>query len=292
MKIVCFEKDNSPKIGVVEGDTVVDINSIDSRLPSDFGALLSILEGDIGRLKAVAAKAGASDRHPLATIKYRTPVSHGSRIICLGLNYLEHLKEGRLRDTTPQHPSIFMRIPSSFSAHMDPLIRHRASEQFDYEGELVAYVGKPAKHMTMANALSCISGYSCGNEGTVRDFQRHTTQWGMGKNFDRSGSIGPWIVSADELPTGGQGLRLEARRNGEVMQSDTTSSMMFPLAETIVYLTKGIQLLPGDLIFTGTPSGVGAAKKPEPIWLRDGDTLEVEIEGVGLLRNQVVDEKQ
>lgn len=291
MKIVSFEKDGLSKIGVIDQDTVVDINSVDNKLPTDFGPLMGVVDGQINRLQTIAAEASSSHRHPLDSIKYTTPISSGSRIICLGLNYLEHLKEGRLRDTSPQHPSIFMRIASSFSAHMNPIIRHSASEQLDYEGELVAYVGRPAKHMTMENALSCISGYSCGNEGTVRDFQRHTTQWGMGKNFDRTGSIGPWIVSADELPAGGKGLRLETRRNGTVMQSDTTASMMFPLAETIVYLTKGIQLLPGDIIFTGTPSGVGAARKPDPIWLRQGDTLEVEIEGVGLLKNQIVDEK-
>lgn len=292
MKIVCFEKNGSRRVGVVDGETVVDINLVDNRLPHDFGSLMAAVDGEVDRLKLVVEKATSSHRSALASIKYLTPISPRSRIICLGLNYLEHLKEGQLRDTSPRHPSIFMRIPSSFSAHMDDLIRHSASDQLDYEGELVAYVGKPAKHMTVDTALSCISGYSCGNEGTVRDFQRHTTQWGMGKNFDRAGSIGPWIVSSDELPPGGHGLRLETRRNGVVMQSDTTANMMFPLAETIAYLTKGIQLLPGDIIFTGTPSGVGAARKPEPVWLRGGDTLEVEIEGVGLLRNQVADEKQ
>ncbi|MDH7797064.1 MULTISPECIES: fumarylacetoacetate hydrolase family protein [unclassified Beijerinckia] len=291
MKVVCFEHNRARKIGVIDEDHVVDIASVDNRVSHDVGALLVAVEGELSRLKAVVAKAKSSDRMPLSSIKYALPISSSSRIICLGLNYLEHLKEGRLRDTSPQHPSIFMRIPSSFVAQGEDLVRHKASEQFDYEGELVAYVGKPAKYMTMENALSCISGYSCGNEGTVRDFQRHTTQWGMGKNFDRSGSIGPWIVDAKELPPGGKGLRLETRRNGTVMQSDSTSSMMFPLAETIVYLTKGIQLLPGDIIFTGTPSGVGAARKPEPVWLKSGDRLEIEIEGVGLLQNRVVDVK-
>ena len=154
----------------------------------------------------------------------------------------------------------------------------------------VAVVGKRAKHMTMANATSCIAGYTISNEGSIREFQRHTTQWHMGKNFDNSGSVGPWMVTADELPDGGKGLKIESRVNGKVMQSDNTANMMFPLAETIVYATQGITLEPGDLILTGTPSGVAHARKP-PAWMRHGDVAEIEVEGIGILRNPVEDEK-
>jgi 2-keto-4-pentenoate hydratase/2-oxohepta-3-ene-1,7-dioic acid hydratase in catechol pathway len=176
-------------------------------------------------------------------------------------------------------------------AHLQPIVRPKESIQLDYEAELVAIVGKRAKHLTMANAADCIAGYSCSNEGSVREFQRHTTQWGMGKNFDRTGGFGPFTVTADELPPGGKGLKIMSRLNGKTMQSDNTENMMFPLAETLVYLTKGMTLEPGDVILTGTPSGVGHARKPDPVWMKAGDSCEIEIEGIGVLRNPIEDEK-
>src|SRR6202035_4425657 len=160
------------------------------------------------------------------------------------------------------------------------LTRPLISETFDYEAEMVVVIGKRAKHLTMENAYSCVAGYTCANEGSIREFQRHTTQWHMGKNFDNTGSIGPWVVTADELPAGGKGLKIESRLNGKVMQSDNTSNMMFPVAETILYATQG----------TETPSGVGHARKP-PVWMRAGDVCEIEIEGIGILRNPIEDEK-
>jgi 2-keto-4-pentenoate hydratase/2-oxohepta-3-ene-1,7-dioic acid hydratase in catechol pathway len=290
VKIIRFESENAFHLGVVDGGDVVEIYRLDASLPGDLGTLLNHLDGDMRRLADLVAKAPASARRPLDKIRYALPVSANSKIICLGLNYLEHLKEGLLRDTSPKHPTVFMRIASSFVPHGQAIVRPTISKQFDYEAELVAIVGRRAKHMTIDNALSCIAAYTCGNEGTVRDYQRHTTQWGMGKNFDRSGSLGPWVVTADELPEGCRGLRIQGRLNGTVVQSDTTASMLFPLAETIVYLTRGIELNPGDLIVTGTPSGVGAARKPDPMWMQHGDEFEVEIEGIGALRNMVLDE--
>jgi 2-keto-4-pentenoate hydratase/2-oxohepta-3-ene-1,7-dioic acid hydratase in catechol pathway len=164
------------------------------------------------------------------------------------------------------------------------------SEQLDYEAELILVVGKRAKHLTLANATSCVAGYSCGNEGSIREFQRKTTQWDMGKNFDATGGFGPWMVPADELPDAAKGLKIESRVNGKVMQSDNTDNMMFPIPEMLVYITQGMTLEPGDIIFTGTPSGVGHARKP-PAWMRDGDVCEIEIEGVGVLSNPIKDEK-
>ena len=143
--------------------------------------------------------------------------------------------------------------------------------------------GKRAKHLTASNALSCVAGYACGNEGSMREFQRKTTQWDMGKNFDRTGGFGPYFVSADEMPPGGKGLKIESRLNGQVMQSDNTDNMIFPVVEMLVYVTQGMTLEPGDIIFTGTPSGVGFARKP-PVWMTNGDVCEVEIEGLGTLR--------
>jgi 2-keto-4-pentenoate hydratase/2-oxohepta-3-ene-1,7-dioic acid hydratase in catechol pathway len=291
MKIVGFGANNDLRLGVIEGDVVIDLQAADAAVPADLGEALRRANGDLKALADLARRAPASARRPLAGLQYAFPVARPGKIICLGLNYLDHVKEGPQRDNIPKFPSIFFRVLTSFVPHLVPLMRPRVSIQLDYEAEMVAIVGKPAKHLTMDNALSCIAGYSCSNEGSVREFQRHTTQWSMGKNFDRTGSFGPWMVSADELPPGGKGLKIMSRLNGNTMQSDNTANMMFPLPETLVYLTKGMTLEPGDIILTGTPSGVGHARKPEPVWMKAGDVCEVEVEGIGVLRNPIEDEK-
>jgi 2-keto-4-pentenoate hydratase/2-oxohepta-3-ene-1,7-dioic acid hydratase in catechol pathway len=291
MKIAGFEADGGLRLGLVEGDSVVDLQAVDGMLPSDLGDVLRRTKGELKPLADLAKIAKAEARRPLAGLKYALPVARSGKIICLGLNYLAHVKEGPQRDNIPKYPSIFFRVLSSFVPHLAPLMRPRESIQLDYEAELVAIVGRRAKHLTLDNAVDCIAGYTCANEGSVREFQRHTTQWGMGKNFDSSGSIGPWMVSADELPRGAKGLKIMSRLNGNTMQSDNTDNMMFPLAETLVYLSKGMTLEPGDVILTGTPSGVGHARKPEPVWMKPGDTIEVEVERVGVLRNPIEDEQ-
>jgi acylpyruvate hydrolase len=290
MKIVDFDSGTGPHLGVVEGDQVIDLNATDTRLPNDLGAALRATDGNLAPLADLAKRAPASARRPLRGLTYALPVGHPGKVVCLGLNYLEHVKEGPNRDNIPKFPTIFMRCVTSLVAHEGPIVRPRASETLDYEGELILVVGRRAKHLTAANALSCIAGYSVGNEGSVREFQRKTTQWDMGKNFDHTGGFGPWMVSADELPPGAKGLKLETRLNGKVMQSDNTANMMFPVVEMLVYLTQGLTLEPGDIIFTGTPSGVGHARKPDPVWMRNGDVCEIDIEGVGTLRNPIVDE--
>ncbi len=290
MRIVGFTADGKQRLGVIEDDQVIDLQAIDPYLPSNLADVLAKSNGDLKKLREFAKNASASARRPLAGLKFGLPVSKPGKIICLGLNYLDHVKEGPNRDNVPKWPTLFMRGLNSVVAHNEPIVRPKISETFDYEAEMVAVVGKRAKHMTMANATSCIAGYTISNEGSIREFQRHTTQWHMGKNFDNSGSIGPWMVTADELPDGGKGLKIESRVNDKVMQSDSTANMMFPLAETIVYATQGITLEPGDLILTGTPSGVAHARKP-PAWMRHGDVAEIEIEGIGILRNPVEDEK-
>jgi 2-keto-4-pentenoate hydratase/2-oxohepta-3-ene-1,7-dioic acid hydratase in catechol pathway len=289
MKIVGFEANGETRLGVIEGDQVIDLQAADPKAPNDLREWLERDNGDLKALAELARKAPASARRPLAGLTFALPVRRPGKIVCLGLNYLEHVKEGRYADNMPKFPTLFMRGMNSFVPHQTPLIRPKVSETFDYEAELVAVIGKRAKHMTLENAVSCVAGYTCCNEGSIREFQRHTTQWHMGKNFDQSGSIGPWVVTADELPPGGKGLKIESRLNGKVMQSDNTDNMMFPLAETIVYATQGITLDPGDLLVTGTPSGVGHARKP-PAWMRNGDTCEIEIERIGTLRNSIQDE--
>jgi len=290
MKIVNFQTDNGVRLGVIDGDTVVDVHAADSKLASEFGAFLRA-GGDVKALADVAKKAPASARRPLAGVKFALPVTNPGKVICLGLNYLDHVKEGPQKDNIPKFQSIFFRVMSSFAAPGAPLIRPKKSIQFDYEAELVIVIGKRAKHLTLDNAADCVAGYTCGMEGSIREYQRHTTQWGMGKNFDETGSYGPWVVTADELPRGGKGLKIESRLNGNTMQSSNTDHFMFPVAESLVYLTEGMTLEPGDIIFTGTPSGVGHARKPEPVWMKSGDTIEVEIGGIGVLKNSIADEK-
>ena len=290
MKIVGFEAEGGLRLGVVEGDSVIDLQAVDPRVPSSLGDVLAANNGDLKPLGDLAKRAPATARRPFKGLKFGLPVARPGKILCLGLNYLEHVKEGSQRDNIPKFPTIFMRCLTSMVPHEQPIIRPKASEQLDYEAEMMLVVGKRAKHLTMENVTSIIAGYSCSNEGSVREFQRKTTQWDMGKNFDRTGGFGPWMVTADELPEAGKGLKIESRLNGQVMQSDNTDNMMFPVRELLVYVTQGMTLEPGDIIFTGTPSGVGHARKPNPVWMKAGDVCEIEIEGIGVLRNPIQDE--
>jgi 2-keto-4-pentenoate hydratase/2-oxohepta-3-ene-1,7-dioic acid hydratase in catechol pathway len=291
MKFVGFEANNGLRLGVIEGDTVIDLQAVDANVPADLGEALRKNNGDLKPLGDLAKKAPALARRPLAGLKFGLPVARPGKIICLGLNYLDHVKEGPQKDNIPKFQSIFFRMLTSLTPHLTPLMRPVKSIQLDYEAEMVVVIGKRARHLTMQNATDCIAGYTCANEGSVREYQRHTTQWGMGKNFDRTGSVGPWMVTADELPRGGKGLKIESRLNGKMMQSSNTDQFMFPVAESLVYLTEGMTLEPGDILLTGTPSGVGHARKPEPVWMKAGDTCEIEVEGIGVLRNPIEDEK-
>jgi acylpyruvate hydrolase len=291
MKIIGFEANGALHLGVVEGDQVIDLQAVDKGLPGDLGEVLRKSNGDLSVLTDTAKRAPASARRPLNGAKFGLPVARPGKVICLGLNYLEHVKEGSQRDNIPKFPTIFMRATTSLVPHGQPIIRPMVSETLDYEAELIFVIGKRAKHLTLDNAYSCIAGYSCGNEGSVREYQRKTTQWDMGKNFDRTGGFGPWIVTPDELPPGAKGLNIQSRLNGQVMQSDNTANMMFPIAETLAYVTQGLTLEPGDIVFTGTPSGVGHARKPNPVWMKPGDTCEIEIDGIGVLVNPIEAEK-
>jgi acylpyruvate hydrolase len=291
MKIIGFEANGALHLGLVEGDQVIDLQAVDKGLPGDLGEVLRKRNGDLSVLADTAKRAPASARRPLNGVKFGLPVARPGKVICLGLNYLEHVKEGSQRDNIPKFPTIFMRATTSLVPHGQPIIRPKVSETLDYEAELIFVIGKRAKHLTLDNAYSCIAGYSCGNEGSVREYQRKTTQWDMGKNFDRTGGFGPWMVTPDELPPGAKGLNIQSRLNGQVMQSDNTANMMFPIAETLAYVTQGLTLEPGDIVFTGTPSGVGHARKPNPVWMKPGDTCEIEIDGIGVLVNPIEAEK-
>jgi len=273
----------------VQGDSVIDVQAVDASLPADLAVLLRAGNGELTMLQDLARRAKASAHRPLQGLTFTLPVARPGKIVCLGLNYMDHVKEGKYADNIPKFPTIFFRVQTSLAAHLQPLIRPLASETFDYEAEMVAVIGKRAKHVKKEDAASIIAGWSCFNEGSIREFQRRTTQWDMGKNFDQTGGFGPWMVTADELPALGKGLKIESRLNGKVMQSDNTDNMMFPVAETIADITQGITLEPGDILVTGTPSGVGHARKP-PAWMRHGDTCDIEIEGIGILSNPIRDE--
>ena len=285
MRLVCFRGDDGSRLGVVSGDVVIDLTSVDANAPRD---LQSVIEGNLyEQVAAIAERATGAHHLSLSDLDFEIPSVRAGKILCLGLNYMEHVNEG-IFEKQP-FPTVFMRSMSSMVAHGKPVVRPRVSETLDYEAELALIVGKKARHLTAENALDYVAGYSCANDGSVREYQRHTIQWTMGKNFDQTGPLGPVFVTADELPAGAKGLNISCRLNGEVVQSSNTDMMMFPVVETLVYITEGLTLEPGDIILMGTPSGVGHARKP-PLWMKDGDSVEVEIEGVGILKNPVMDE--
>ena len=286
MKIMRFKTVSGPKLGVLKEDMVVDLKSIDNRFSDE---LIAVLENDDGlkTIRKMVEGASVKDCIPLDSLIFETPIEWPRRILCLGLNYIDHVNESAFERQTV--PTVFTRTPTSLVAHKEPLMRPAASEKFDYEAELAVVIARPLRAASTEQALDAIAGYTCCNDGSVRDYQHNTVQWTMGKNFDRSGSIGPWIVTSDELPRGADGLNIQCRLNGTVMQSSNTANMIFKVAETLSYLSIAMTLLPGDIVVTGTPQGVGHARKP-PVWMHKGDTVEVEVEGIGILTNAIIDE--
>jgi 2-keto-4-pentenoate hydratase/2-oxohepta-3-ene-1,7-dioic acid hydratase in catechol pathway len=287
MKLMMFQKAGGPAMGLVEGDTVIDLAAADSALPKDLAALIAAGPSALAAVKAAAAKAPASAKVALASVKAALPIARPSKFICVGLNYALHAKEGG--HPIPTYPSFFLRVPTSLVAAGAPVIRPKVSIQLDYECELTIVIGKGGRHIPEAKALDHVFGYTLFNDVSVRDYQRKTTQWTAGKNFDGTGPLGPWIVTADELPAGASGLRICTRVNGETMQDSNTSDMIFSTANVVATLSEFMTLEPGDLIATGTPSGVAHARKP-PAWMKAGDTVEVEVERIGVLSNPIVDE--
>jgi len=285
MRLISFNDNDGSRIGVVLGNEVIDLSAVRTDAPRDIQQVIS--NGDLSVLKDIVTASNQSHRRAFNNLDFNMPISAPGKILCLGLNYMEHVNEG-IFEKQP-FPTIFMRSITSMVAHNKPIIRPMNSNSLDFEAELAIIIGERSRHLTSQNALNAVAGYSCSNDGSVREYQRHTIQWTMGKNFDNTGPIGPVFVTADELPNGAKGLKIECRLNGETVQSSNTDMMMFPVVETLVYLTEGITLEPGDIILMGTPSGVGHARKP-PLWMQDGDVVEVEIENIGLLRNQIQNE--
>ena len=275
MKLVTYRAQAQTHLAVLDGDQAIDLGI-------DLQAALTA--GTDVHAAARAAIASAAPRQALAGLQLAAPVPRPGKIICLGLNYFDHAKEGG-RDK-PEYPWFFFRGATSLIAHGEAGIRPRVSERFDYEAELAVVIGKAARHCTMDNALDCVFGYSCFNDMSVRDYQKKTPQWTIGKNFDSTGGFGPVLVTADELPPGATGLHIQSRLNGQVMQDANTTDMIWGVAETITLLTECMTLEPGDVIIMGTPAGVGQARTP-PVWMKDGDTVEIEIERIGTLVNPI-----
>jgi acylpyruvate hydrolase len=268
-------------------DGLYDLRRVDPGLPDGVGGLVAGGPDGMARAAKAARALTAEARLEEGAVRFRPLVERPGKILCIGRNYAAHAREGGAEPL--DYPDVFMRGATSLVAHGEPLVRPRCSDKFDYEGELVVVVGRRARHVNAADAYGIIAGYSIFNEGSLRDYQRKATQWTMGKTFDGTGGFGPDLVTPDELPEGGVGLRLTTTLNGEVMQDATTHDLIFPVAEIIRILTEAMTLEPGDVIVTGTPAGVGYARKP-PVFMKPGDTVEVAIEKVGTLRNSVKDE--
>ena len=285
MKFISFEKDNSQSWGVLTDD-----NSV-----VDLGSIMGVdLKTAIAKNQIKDALDLAKQTTPSATlddIKLLSPIPNPRMILCVGVNYANRNAEYKDGSEAPKFPSLFMRVPESFTTHKEPLWRPPESDKLDYEGEIVIVIGKGGRRIKEENAYDHIAGLSIMNEGTLRDWVRHAKfNVTQGKNFCNSGAIGPWMVSADEFDAQKyENMHITTKVNGELRQDDTTASMMFPIKYIIHYCSKFFELQPGDIIATGTPNGAGARFEP-PKYLVPGDVIEIEVEGVGKLVNGVIDE--
>jgi acylpyruvate hydrolase len=285
MRFVRFKRKGEEGLALQEATTLRGLLASDSDFPGTLDAL--IRRGpEAFKTAAVTLSKGATI--PTDAISYLPPFAKASKLICVGLNYADHSTESGFK--TPDYPTLFSRFNSSLIGHDDPMVRPSLSDTLDYEGELVAIIGKPGRKIPKAAALSHVAGYSIFNDGSVREYQFKAPQWTVGKNFDGTGAFGPVFVTADELPPGGRGLRLETRLNGAIVQSASTDDLVFDVASLVSIISEAISLEAGDVIVTGTPSGVGHARTPR-LYMKPGDRCEVEIERIGVLRNDVVAEE-
>ncbi len=275
-----------PALGVRTPRGMVNMTALDPSVGSSLRALLERGPGALATLAARAAEAAESYVLSPAEFRFRPLVPEPSKFLCLGLNYVAHASEATYE--TPRHPVVFTRVPSSLLAHGEPLVVPTCSNQLDYEAELAVVVGRPGRNIPRERALEWVAGYTLFNDGSIRDYQKRTPQWTVGKNFDGTGPLGPELVTPDELPEGARGLRIQMRVGGELLQDANTSDMIFDVATVIADLSEAMTLQPGDVIAMGTPSGVGAARTP-PRYLRAGDVCEVSIERLGALTNPVAD---
>lgn len=285
MRLVTFVRDGAAVPGLRDGDSIVDLSRAAPELAGDWAGILAA--GALQEAQARAAAAGPEARRPAAGLTWLPPIPRPPKILCIGLNYRSHAEE--LGMAIPEHPIVFARWPASLVGHEAPLVRPKASQQFDYESELAAVIGIGGRFISRARALDQVAGYAVFNDGSLRDIQFQTSQWTLGKNFDASGAFGPEIVTADELPPGAAGLAVRCRLNGETVQDGNTDDLIFDVAQLIEEISAVMTLEPGDVIATGTPPGVGVGRRPQ-LFMKPGDLCEMAIEGIGILRNPVIAE--
>ena len=284
MRLLVGSISGKQAVFAVEGEKAVNLTDAVPAIGFDLSAMI----GDAAVMeKAVEAAKGDKTLH-VTNIVPALPVSAPPTIICLGLNYTDHIKEGGYE--VPDYPALFMRGQQSIMAAGQPMVRPSCSDKLDYEAELMIIIGKGGRHISEADALDHVFGYTVFNDGSVRDYQRKTHQWTPGKNFDDTGAIGPVVVTPDELPAGASGLKIESRVGDEILQSSNTGNMIWSVAQTIATISEYTTLKPGDHIAMGTPPGVGHAKKPKPRWLMPGEVVEVEIEDIGICASPIIDE--
>ena len=285
-RLTSFKIHGRASFGAVIDAGIIDLGG---RLGGRYPSLLALIRaGDAGLKDARAALTAWAD-YQLSEVEFLPPVLAPEKIICVGINYPERAAEYKDGREKPKYPNLFVRFPDSLVGHQQALIRPKVSDKFDYEGEIVLVIGREGRNVPREKSLSLVYGLTLGNEGSVRDWLRHgTLNVTQGKNFDRSGSLGPWIVPADEVDPG-KALHLMTRVNGELRQDDNTARLTWDFSWLIGYITQFATLKPGDLIFTGTPVGAGGHQNP-PNWLKPGDVVEVEVPEIGVLRNPVIDE--
>jgi 2-keto-4-pentenoate hydratase/2-oxohepta-3-ene-1,7-dioic acid hydratase in catechol pathway len=287
MRLVSFASEKGPRAAAVRKDgRYVDLHQTDSTLPGDMAALLSLGPGALQRA-AAALEAGRSIDS--AQVQLLPPVPRPEKIFCIGLNYADHARETGKQP--PPEPVVFSKFVTALRGHGQPISLPRLSSKVDYEAELVVVIGQGGRHISKSDALKHVAGYTCGNDVSARDWQNHKPggQWLLGKSFDSFAPCGPQLVTADEISDAGN-LHISSRIDGQTMQDSRTSQLIFGVADLVSYISDVCTLASGDLIFTGTPPGVGFARKP-PVYLEPGNTVEVEIEGLGVLRNPVVAER-
>ncbi len=284
MKLATFEARGSISYGIVKNDGVVDAGA---RLATQFPDLRAVISAGVLDQLANLAAQSASD-YELSEIRVLKPIVNPGKILCVGVNYPDRAAEYKDNPDAPKYPSIFVRFPASLVAEDEPIVRPPESAQLDYEGEVALVIGRAGRRIAESEALAHIAGYTICNEGTIRDWLRHGKfNVTPGKNFERTGSLGPWLVTSDEI--GSQPMRIVTRVNGEIRQEDTTDRMIFSIPFLISYVSRFCTLEPGDIVVTGTPTGAGARLDP-PRYLVPGDVVEVEVSGIGVLRNRVIDE--
>ncbi|MDF0519189.1 fumarylacetoacetate hydrolase family protein [Bradyrhizobium yuanmingense] len=280
MKLASVAVDGRTTWGIVEGESFLDVGATLKARYADVKAAIGAAFAGVADAKTSAAGV------PISNVTWLPVIPNPDKILCVGLNYETHRKETGRAEV--DHPTIFSRYANSQTGHLQPIVRPRVSTHLDFEGELAVVIGKAGRYISRAEAMGHVAGYSCYNDGSIRDFQRHTHQFTPGKNFPDTGAFGPWMMTPDELGPLGE-LKLQTRLNGQVMQEALIKQMIFDIPRQIEYCSTFTRLEPGDVIVSGTPGGVGARREP-PLWMKPGDVVEVEVERLGVLRNVVTDE--